>query len=84
MKKNALLFLAAMMTCISSLAIPAHRGLVQMPQPDGTLVTINLVGDEFYHFNTTADGYTVLLTEAGAYVYAQKEGMTLVATDRLS
>ena len=84
MKKNALLFLAAMMTCISSLAIPAHRGLVQMPQPDGTLVTINLVGDEFYHFNTTADGYTVLLTETGAYVYAQKEGMTLVATDILA
>ena len=84
MKKIALLFLAAMMICISSLAIPAHRGLVQMPQPDGTLVTINLVGDEFYHFNTTADGYTVLLTETGAYVYAQKEGMTLVATDILA
>ena len=84
MKKFALLFLAAMMTFVSSLAIPAHRGLVQMPQPDGTLLTINLVGDEYYHFNTTADGYTVLLTDAGAYVYAQRDGQTLVATDILA
>ena len=84
MKKIAFLILVAMMTILTSLAIPAHRGLVQMPQPDGTLLTINLVGDEFYHFNTTADGYTVLLNEAGAYVYAQREGKTLVETGILA
>ena len=84
MKKIALLFMVAMMTCVSSLAIPANRGMVQVPQPDGTLLTIDLVGDEFYHFNTTADGYTLLMTDAGAYVYAQREGNSLVPTSILA
>ena len=79
MKKLASLLLAAVAS-LPMLAIPARPGMVQMPQPDGTLVTINLVGDEFYHFNTTADGYTVLLNEQGAYVYAQRDGMNLVPT----
>ena len=55
-----------------------------MPQPDGTMVSVSLVGDEFYHFNTTADGYTIILTEAGSYVYAQREGMNLVPTEILA
>lgn len=55
-----------------------------MPQPDGTMVSVSLVGDEFYHFNTTADGYTILLNDAGAYVYAQRDGMNLVPTQVLA
>ncbi len=72
------------MVCIQALAIPAHKGMVQLPQPDGTYVTIGLVGDEFYHFNVTADGYTVMLNEAGAYVYAQRDGSRLVPTQVLA
>ena len=82
-KLTALLVLSAIV-CLQALAIPAHRGMVQMPQPDGTLVTINLVGDEFYHFNTTADGYTVLFNESGAYEYARRDGMNLVSTGVLA
>ena len=52
MKKLTLL-LVALLVCINASAIPANPGLVQMPQPDGTIVSIRLVGDEFYHFNTT-------------------------------
>lgn len=55
-----------------------------MPQPDGSLVTVCLQGDEYYHFNTTADGYTILLNDAGAYVYAQRDGMSLVPTKVLA
>ena len=83
MKKLALMLMATFVS-LNMFAIPAHRGLVQMPQPDGTLVTIDLVGDEFYHFNTTADGYTVVLNDMGAYVYAQRVGMSLKATDVLA
>ena len=64
----ALLLLAALVS-VQAFAIPAHRGQAKVPQPDGTLLTIELVGDEFYHFNVTADGYTLLQTEDGAYVY---------------
>ena len=83
MKKLTLL-LVALLVCINASAIPANPGLVQMPQPDGTIVSIRLVGDEFYHFNTTADGYTVMLNDRGGYVYAQLDGGNLVATDILA
>lgn len=84
MKKLTALLVLSAIVCLQALAIPAHRGMIQMPQPDGTLVTIQLIGDEFYHFNATADGYTVLLNEAGAYEYAKLDGMTLVSTGILA
>ena len=84
MRKLATLFLTITLVGLQAIAIPAHRGLIKMPQPDGTLVTINLVGDEYYHFNTTADGYTIILNDLGAYVYAQRDGMNLIATDVLA
>ena len=84
MRKLATLLLTILLVGMQALAIPAHKGMVKMPQPDGTLVTINLVGDEFYHFNTTADGYTIMLNDKGAYVYAQRDGMNLKATDVLA
>ena len=72
MRKTALLLLLAAIVSVQALAIPAHKGFLPMPQPDGTMVSIGLVGDEFYHFNITEDGYTVMLNGAGAYVYAQR------------
>ena len=85
MRKSILLLLLAAVVGIQALAIPAHKGFLPMPQPDGTMVSIGLVGDEFYHFNITEDGYTVILNEqSGAYVYAQKEGNRLVETTLLA
>ena len=79
-----LLFMVASMVSLSAFANPAHRGSVMLPQPDGTLVSVSLVGDEFYHYNSTADGYTILLNEAGAWVYAERDGMVLVPTELLA
>ncbi len=84
MRRSMMLLAMSAMMCIQVVANPALRGLVQMPQPDGTLVRISLEGDEFYSFNTTADGYTVMLNDAGAYVYAQREGKKLVPTSVLA
>ena len=52
-------------------ARPAYRGTTRVPQPDGTHVTIRLVGDEYLHYNTTDDGYSLVRRDDGAYVYAQ-------------
>ena len=84
MKRICLLLFASTLAFIQALASPAHPGSVLMPQPDGTLVTVCLHGDEFYHFNTTADGYTIVLTKAGAYEYAQRDGMHLVPSGVLA
>ena len=52
-------------------ARPAYRGTTRVVQPDGTSVTIRLVGDEYLHYNTTTDGYSLFCRDDGAYVYAQ-------------
>ena len=52
-------------------ARPAYRGTARVPQPDGSFVTIRLVGDEYLHYNTTEDGYSLVRRDDGAYVYAQ-------------
>lgn len=62
-------------------AIPAHRHPVTIQQPDGSHVTIQLHGNEWQHFSTTADGYTVVKNDQGFYVYAQCEDGMLTATE---
>jgi M6 family metalloprotease-like protein len=84
MRKLALLLFVAIFVSQVSLAIPASSLMIQMPQPDGTMVSVRLVGDEYYHFNTTADGYTVMLNDLGAYVYAQRVGNKLEPTSILA
>lgn len=69
---------------VQAFAEPAHRIPVMLTQPDGTMLTVCLEGDEFYHFNTTADGYTIMRNEAGAFEYARLDGMTLVPTGVLA
>ena len=34
-------------------AVPAKPVLVRVAQPDGTVVTVKTVGDEFYHYKST-------------------------------
>ncbi len=84
MKKLTFLLLLALITGLRAIAVPAYPLPISVPQPDGTLVSIKLVGDEFYHFNTTADGYTVMLNQAGAYVYAQSDGQSIIPTHVLA
>lgn len=62
-----------MLTTSMAMAVPAHPGKVKVKQPDGTMLTIRLVGDEYLHFNTTDDGYSVVQRADGCYVYAQKD-----------
>lgn len=63
------------MAVLFSIAIlyarPAHQGSTRVAQPDGSSVTIRLVGDEYLHYNITADGYSLVRRDDGAYVYAQ-------------
>lgn len=61
-------------------AVPAKRGAVKVQQPDGSYVSIVLHGDEWMHFNTTEDGYTVVKNDKGFYVYAEKQAGQLIAT----
>ena len=70
----------ALLTAASALAIPANSLPRVFNQPSGSTVTLQLHGDEYYDFLATTDGYTVLKNEAGAYVYAMRDGEGLKAS----
>ena len=65
-------------------AVPADPKPIQVTQPDGSTLTIKLHGDEFFHFTSTVDGYTVVKNAAGFYTYARLDGDKLVASDRIA
>ena len=72
MKKISLLLIFWCLCCVALWAVPAYKGSVRVAQPDGTMLTLRLVGDEYLHFNMTDDGYSVVKNAQGAYVYACK------------
>lgn len=51
-------------------ALPARRTAVQVTQPDGTQVTVVLIGDEFFHYYTTLDGVALYKESDGSFSYA--------------
>ena len=79
MKKILLLFIGALIA-IAAHAVPAIPYPVQVTQPDGTKLTVRIHGDEFFNYNTTVDGYTVVQNNTGYYVYATLQNDVIVPT----
>ena len=79
MRKSLLLFMLCC-TCML-LANPADPTPMRITQPDGSVVTVRLHGDEWLHFCTTADGYTIVKDTRGYYVYAHLLDGRLMPTD---
>lgn len=72
MKKVFITLCASAFLGISSLfALPARSIPETVTQPDGTVVTVRVVGDEFYHYQMTADGIPVVRGADGLYRYAE-------------
>ena len=69
----------AVITAFMANAEPANPTPVTMTQSNGETIQIKLVGDEFYHFNTTIDGYTVIYSK-GNWEYAIKNGDKLASS----
>lgn len=84
-KRFYLLLVMALLLCVSSMkAVPAHPGAVKIQQPDGSYVTLRLLGDEWRHFQTTLDGYSVVKDARGFYVYAEKKDGQLQPTAQVA
>lgn len=71
---------AALLPVMGSYAVPARPGGVRVVQPDGSVFTLHLRGDEYMHFNTTSDGYSVVKDQRGYYVYAALKDGQLIPT----
>lgn len=76
--KNVLTLIACALVAFAALAVPAVPTPIQVTQPDGTQLMIKIVGDEFFNYQTTVDGYTIVRNEAGYFVYAQSLNDDLV------
>lgn len=78
--KKLLLLCAMMLTMVQAVAIPAVPKPANLRNAQGAQLDVRLHGDEFYHYYTTSDGYTVLRNEQGGWDYARKQGDKLVST----
>lgn len=65
---------------VAAQSIPAKRGLLQYPQPDGSTVEVSLHGDEFGHWYESEDGYVLVSNAAGWLEYATIKNGTLSTT----
>ena len=81
MKKIYFSLLAASMALAAS-AVPAKRGVHNMPQPDGTYLPVLLVGDEHRHIYLTPDSLPITSGTDGFMEYARLDagGCFLEAT----
>ena len=82
--KNVLSLLVMGLMCLNALAVPADPTPATVTQPDGTVLTVVLHGDEFFNYLTTSDGYTVVKDKAGYYTYARLDGDRLVASNTVA
>ena len=68
MKKVFVTILAAL-ACLVASAVPAIPYPQQVTQPNGETLTVRIMGDEFYNYLTTVDGYTIVKNDQGYYTY---------------
>ena len=70
MRKVLMTAFCAMCVTGMMLAVPAKRGFVAHTQSDGTVISVEMVGDEFHHGFVTHDGLTVARDANGDFVYS--------------
>lgn len=56
---------------IKTSAVPAYPFPIKMNQPDGTVLTVMLKGDEYHHYHETEDGYLLIKNKDGVFHYGQ-------------
>ena len=84
MKRILLLSVIVLCSTLFTMAVPAYHGTAKVRQPDGSYVTLRLLGDEWMNFNTTVDGYSVVKDYRGYYLYAELKDGKLQSTARVA
>ncbi len=66
--------------CLVASAVPAIPTPQKVTQPNGEELTVRIKGDEFYHYTTTVDGYTIVMNEQGYFTYGTLVNDEVVAS----
>lgn len=84
MKRQFFSLFLIFMAATAMWAAPALRGPFTVTQADGTLLTVEQFGDEFFHWTETADGTLVVPTRQGYFVAVIDDKGELTASDVLA
>ena len=70
-----------LLACSLLLSAPLRNMETELRQPDGSVFSCLMSGDEYYHRPHDSNGYTIMLdNQTGWHVYADKQGPDLVPT----
>lgn len=75
-KKLTLTAAALAISATAALAMPAKPGLHTYRNPDGSQITLRLIGDEHFHTYITTDGLTVARAADGYFKYRSAQGIS--------
>lgn len=81
---NFLTLALMLFTAMGAYAIPARRVVSQYTQPDGSTISLRLVGDEFSHYYLTDDDQMVIAGNDGYYFATLNAQGLAVASDVLA
>ena len=84
MKRFVFLAISCWLLAVGIEAAPALRGPFIVKQTDGTMLTIEQFGDEWFHWTATTDGTLVMATAKGYCIAQIDEQGRLSATDVLA
>ncbi len=82
--KHLITLLLCALLAIPAAAIPAWPGTKTFLQPDGTRLTVRLVGDELSSYYQTTDGIPLVRLADGSFHYARLDGERLVSANCLA
>jgi len=65
--------------------VPAPRQMLTVTQPDGTKLDLKLIGDEFFHYALSSDGYVLVSDGNGFYNYGVQDSTgSIKASSRIA
>ena len=82
-KTLAIALFLTLLSVQSAFAIPAASQPSEVIQPDGTLITVYLRGDEYTHWNESSDGYQITKNSMNEWVYMLSLAGKSVASEHL-
>lgn len=81
MKKIFLSLFAIAISCLTAWAVPADPTPFKYTQPDGTVITLQLHGDEFFHWITNYITGEVVVRDASGYYRPSLQNFQAMATE---
>ena len=75
MRGKTLIIALSLLSVGAAYAVPALPGLIDITQPDGSVIKVRLVGDEYFHYYTDESG-TILVPDASGFLVPSDNMLT--------